>query len=228
MKQLLLILCTILLLVGCSSQDEKAGETQETKDSSISGDTEIADNKKQANSDETEAVDFKRYFKPDQSIAYFLGEGNEFASYKEKTIWLSDEYVATVVYSGATVMKIYRVLEDRIDLVSDEMIDETHEEASYPNPAALDEFSPMETSLAGPLEVGTIFGNWTITETNLTLETPYKTFENVFVIEESGDDFTNRKYFAPDVGLIKTESIMAVEQTEEVVVTSTLENIELP
>ena len=47
-----------------------------------------------------------------------------------------------------------------------------------------------------PFEVGTTFNQWTIVETDATVETPYQQFEHVLVIEMKENDFTNRKYFA--------------------------------
>ena len=40
--------------------------------------------------------------------------------------------------------------------------------------------------LKKPFEVGTKFDKWKIVETDVTVETPYKTFEHAFVIEETG------------------------------------------
>ncbi len=59
-----------------------------------------------------------------------------------------------------------------------------------------------------------------------TLETPYQTFENVFVLEETSEDFINRKYFVEGFGEVKRESIMQIEGEEDFIVTSTLEKIE--
>ncbi len=63
---------------------------------------------------------------PDGSTAYFLGEGNEYATYTVHTKWLSDQYVALVEDNGgAALLKVFRVMneENKIDKVYDEIID---------------------------------------------------------------------------------------------------------
>ena len=76
-----------------------------------------------------------------------------------------------------------------------------------------------------PFEVGATFNDWTIVETDATIETPYQNFEHVLVIEMKDKDFTNRKYFAKNFGEIKRESVMIIEDEEDFVVTSTLESV---
>lgn len=232
MKFTLLMLVAAFLLFGCSDQEEQAIDNApplaekpaaEPADKENSG--KSAD--QPASEANFEAINFQRYFKPDQTTAYFAGEGNEFASFTEQTTWLSDQYVAVVVNNGgAIVMKIYRIKDDGAELIADELVDGLPEDIKFPLPESLEKLPRLEPYLAGPFEIGATFGNWTIVETDATLETPYKRFEKVLVIEDSGEDFVNRKYFAENYGLIKTESMMSVELTEEVTVTSTLQNIE--
>ena len=169
--------------------------------------------------------DFRGYLKPHLTVASFIGDGNEFASYKERTVSLSDEYVATIIDNGTeNSLTIYRILNNRIEKIMDELINDP-DDFTYPELSYLNNLSPMEIYLTGPIEVGTTIGNRKIVETNVTLQTPYQTFENVFIIEEEVDDIINRKYFAYHYGVVKTESILRNETEEAFVITSTIENI---
>lgn len=228
MKNVLTIFA-LLFLIGCSDNTEKQTvdsppPTEEVKEEPTTNDEQPTPDEQVK--DETTTLDFKQFFKPDNTTATFLGEGNEFASYTEKTKWLSDQFVATVIDNGGAVtMRVYRVFKDRIDKVYDELVEGIPNEVVYPELSQLENAQVIDTFLAGPIEVGTTFGKWKIIEIGTTLETPYKTFENVFVIEETGDGYVNRKYFVEGYGDVKTESIMNTDQDEEFIVTSTLESI---
>ena len=229
MKKLLLLFTSLFVLNACSNQEQNDSEGITSPTEDIEENTKnqaITDG--DGNVQISTELDFRRYFKPADSTATFIGDGNEFASYTEKTTWLSEKYVATIINNGgAVMMKIYRVDKNRIDLIMNEIIDEISEEAIFPGIETLDGLPTIETYLAGPIEVGTSFGDWTIVETNIELATPYQTFEQVFVLEEVGEDFKNKKYIVLDYGIIKTEAIMTTDSSEEYVVTSTLENISL-
>ena len=66
--------------------------------------------------------------------------------------------------------------------------------------------------------------DWRITKTGETVETPFRTFENAFVIEQQGTDAINRKYFVQGFGEVKREAIQTTEGSE-LTVTSTLESV---
>ena len=207
MKYLLSIF-SIILLIGCTQvlMDDSPPPSQNPV------------------SEEETTTDFKKFFKPDGSTASFLGEGNEFASYTEKTKWLSDKYVATVIDNGgATTMKVYRVLEDRIDLIVDALVEEMPDDITYPEVESLEKLEAIEPYLAGPIEVGTTFGNWKIVETDASIDTHFESFEHVIVIEERNEDYTNRKYLVEGFGVVRA---VYSDTNEEYIVTSTLEKIE--
>lgn len=213
----------LLFLFGCQ-QEEQTIETGDIKPKEVE---QQKDKKADGEDRETKEVDLSQFLKPNQSTAKFLGEGNEFATYIEKTTHLSHRYVGTIVDNGGvTMMTIYKINEDQIEIIFKEPVDIVPpKEATFPKIEELDSMVAIETYLAKPIEVGTKFGPWTIVETGATVETPYQTFENVFVIEEVGDGFVNRKYFVEGYGDIKTEFIMETDQEEEFIVTSTLESI---
>ncbi|MBO1911034.1 hypothetical protein J4G37_40370, partial [Microvirga sp. 3-52] len=95
----------------------------------------------------------------------------------------------------------------------------------FPSKEAISKLTAKEIYLQKPLEVGATFNQWTIVETDATVETPYQSFEHVLVIEMKENDFTNRKYFAENFGEIKREAVMVTEDEEDFIVTSTLESV---
>lgn len=231
MRAMLLFIISIIILAGCNNTSDSEVEKETTLPSN--GDVTNEEVKEPGEKKETPAseeenkkadLDLSKFFKPNNSTAHFLGEGNEFATYTEKTTWLSDQFVGTIVDNGGvTIMNVYKIGKDRIEKIMCEPIDEG---ATFPEIEKLQSMEPIEIILATPIQVGTTFEKWTIVETETTLETPYKTFDNVFVIEEVGEDYVNRKYFVENYGDIKTEFIMETDQDEEFIVTSTLESIE--
>ena len=121
---------------------------------------------------------------------------------------------------GVLMRKIYQVENDKIETLSEEAIDN---DEPLPSKEEISKLTAKEIYLQKPLKVGTTFNQWTIVKTDATVETPYKNFEHVLVIEMKENDFTNRKYFAEGYGEIKRESVMETE--DDFVVTSTLESV---
>lgn len=232
MKSIVFII-SLFILMGCNNVTDTEVEREKTIPSN--GEVTKEEVKEPGEKEETPvgeenkdtAFDLKKYFKPDKSTATFLGEGNEFATYTEKTTWISDQYVGTIIDNGGvTTMTIYKISTDTIEKIFFEPIDVPAEEATFPDLEQLESMQPLETYLATPIKEGTTFGKWTIVEVGTTLETPYKTFENVFVIEDVQEDYVNRKYFAENYGDIKSEFIMQTDEDEPFIVTSTLEKME--
>lgn len=211
MRAFYLTLCLLILLFGCQSEDQGTKPEQEKEETA----TEEAEKQK--------VVDLKKFLKPDNTVANFLGDGNEFSSYTEKTTWLNDEFVGTIVDNGGvSLMTIYKITKNQIEIVFKEPIDL---DTPFPKIEELEVLEPIETYLATPIEEGTSFGQWKIVETNATIETPYKTFEKAIILEEKGENYVNRKYFVEGLGEIKTESIMDTDQGETYTVTSALQSI---
>ncbi|QCR32424.1 hypothetical protein [Lysinibacillus sp. SGAir0095] len=231
MKKFLIIISSLFVLYGCNHDKEKDSEETSSLSENIDRKPPEQVNKEPKNGQNPEnpaEIDFMHYFKPAESIATFIGDGNEFASFTEKTTYLSSNYVATIIDNGGAVtMKVYRVDENEILLVMDKLVEGMPEDADYPKIEDLDKLPVLDTFLAGPIEVGTTFKNWSIIETDSELVTPYQTFDDVFIIEETGDGFKNRKYIVEDYGVVKTEAIMSENSSEQFIVTSTLEDISL-
>lgn len=158
------------------------------------------------------------------TTAHFKGEGNEFAEIDLRTDYLDDEHIAVYEDNGGTTMlSVYRVSEDKIELVKEEPEFYEEYEASSEELQALE---PISVYMEFPIVEGDAIDGRVIVETGATVETPYSTFENVIVFESKGDDGSiNRTYFAENYGEVKREFIME-ENGEAMTVTSTLESIE--
>ena len=234
MKHTPLLIMSIFILTACNKQEGYVNHDQPNHNElppseyelKVSSSLELKDIEYQTELyDTSKSFDFRGYLKPTDTIASFIGDGNEFASYKEQTISLSNDYVATIIDNGANnTLKVYRIVNHRIEIIVNELIDDP-DSFTYPELSYLSNLSPLEIYISGPIEIGTTFGTWKIVETNVSLQTPYQTFENVFIIEEDEDDMINRKYFAYNYGVIKTESILKTKTDEYFVITSTIEDI---
>lgn len=235
MKRILFILSLICLTACTNNQlntknptsEEMTNETPTQSDNIKADEQDIPTDHPENNV--VEEIDFAKFFMKDNSTAYFIGYGNEYATYTVHTKWLSDRYVALTENNGGAVMqKIYRITENnKVDLIYNEIVEDFPYEITYPTINELDNLSLIETFLNGPIEIGKVIGRWEIVQVETTVETPYQTFDDVFVLEETTDDFINRRYFVEGFGEIKRESIMHIGGDEEdFIVTSTLEKID--
>ncbi|WP_203249233.1 hypothetical protein [Sporosarcina beigongshangi] len=222
MRKTKLILCllgTIFLVMGCSKN------TVTSLDNSGSGNTGIIPKDPESK----EAVSpsdivLRDFFLADGSKAHYQGEGNEFAELDIEVAQPFENYV--VIYEnngGALVRYIYKIEQNQIVVVEKQMV-ETKED--FPTLKELDAMTPMGIYLKTPFVKGTTFDNWTIIDTDVTLVTPYKTFDHVFVTEERAPDIINRKYFVEGFGEVKRESIMITDDGSEYIVTSTLKAVD--
>lgn len=217
------ILVTLLFLVGCGQDKDTSESVTNSSRTKTDHPTEGANN-----TSENQPVNLKQYFMPSKTTAYFEGQGNEYATYMTKTIWLNEEFVAVAEDNGgATTMRIYHVLSDKIILVSDELVETSIDDIVFPDEAELKNLTPIGTYLSGPLDEGITFDNWTIKKIGATLETPFKTFDDVMILEEKGDDYINRKYLVESFGEVKRETIMKTgEGEEDYTVSSVLTKVE--
>lgn len=145
-----------------------------------------------------------QYFPPDGAEAIFLG-GYENGGTKTQTFWLSDYYIQQITSNdGAIIEQIYRVNGEQVELVYRENID-----GSAPSQLTMEELNelPMkEVVLKAPIELGSEYGEWTVTALAAKVTTTYGTFTNVLVVENAVDNFRTKKYFASGFGLVKIVS----------------------
>lgn len=202
-----------LFLIACSAEEQSVNEpttSTPTENTSTSAPAETN-------------ISLSDYFMPNNSVAQFKGEGNEFASYKLTTKYLYDNYVATYEDNGGTVVeRIYYIQPDKISLIANN--GEAYD-AKEPSLAELESMQALEVYLAAPLAVDKEFDGWKIISTTETLKTDFQTFEDVLVIEKADEqNAISRKYFVKHFGEIKREFMMN-EDDEPFKVTSTLEKV---
>jgi hypothetical protein len=168
------------------------------------------------------ATKMQSFLYEDQSIITFEGEGNEYASYRVETHWLTDEYVEMVVINGGVdLLKYYRVKEEGIYL-----IEQLEDEGQSLTIEHLETLKPMTTYLASPLNVGTSFEGWTIEQTEAHYTTPYDSFNQVIVITKQEDNSKQRNYFVSGIGQIAAEFEITDEQGNIEVISSKIKSIE--
>ncbi|GKV68707.1 hypothetical protein NCCP2716_12050 [Sporosarcina sp. NCCP-2716] len=241
----LLLLIPLLLMPACSKLN---GQDVTTPDNSgNSGERTPIDNGKDTGGKENQAdngtgTDEKKdeagsdnrvqnpemmaYFLPHGSKVHYEGKGNEYA---EMDMQIYHPYKDIVmVYEnngGALIRKLYKVEKDKILRLDESPVD------TESNAPPLDDIKKMEPTgiyLQLPFEKGASFERWTVTDTDATVETPYRTFEHAVVLEEKDEDFVNRRYFVEEYGEVKRESVMRTKEMEEHVISSSMESVTKP
>lgn len=226
----------MLTVAGCGTQDTVTEEPEED----VVQEESTQDEATEAEQEETPAegtsgdshdggeaaVDPYDYFLEDGSIAKFEGYGNEFAEFTLKTDYMEANHVATYEDNGGTVvLKVFRLHDDRIELVKQEGEFYDDYTASFEELEALEVIS---TYLEFPIEQGQEIGDATVVETGTSLETPYQNFDDVFVLESMTEDGSiNRNYFEEGYGEVKREFRANADDSDEMAITSTLASIEL-
>lgn len=224
MKKMFFLLACLLVLSACNNNAQ--GPATEEKDNTVQGDlmgnTGDGETGSIMDADEEQnnaTLPLRAYFMKDGTVASFEGEGNEYATYTTRTKYLDKNFVSVTEDNGGTTMlSIYRIEGDQVLLVWQEPEQYDDMKASELD---LESLVPMQVYLRAPLEKGKKFDEWVVADTNATLVTPYKTFNNVLVTEFKSEDGINRRYFAKGYGEIKREYIM----NDQTTISSTLSDI---
>ncbi|WP_431030332.1 hypothetical protein [Lysinibacillus sp. LZ02] len=207
MKYVYLLLCS-LFLVAC---------TQVAEEDSNEHFNEEEEGYKNAFEHSTA---LQLFFKEDQTTAAFLGEGNEYASFTEKTMWLTETIVQTIIDNGGVTMyRLYHITDQAINLV--------YEDINSPNltVAEIVKLPTLELYMVLPIEPNTSFDHWVITAVDITVETPFQTFTQAIEVVKETDDFKTSRYFVRGFGLVK--QIDEMKMADGVfVVSSTLKDIQ--
>ena len=211
-----LLLCCVL--TACSNVEENqlhadiTATSKETIENSKDLATAYADAYENASA-------LQLFFKEHETKAMFVGEGNEFASFREETVWLTDHLVQTPIDNGGGfIYSIYRITGEAIELVYEGVTEPT---LTVEN---ITKLPVIELYLALPIEQGASFGSWTITDVDVTVNTPFKSFTDVIEVMKETDGALSYRYFAPGFGLIK--QVESMETTENLIeISSTLEEI---
>ncbi|RNF38364.1 hypothetical protein [Planococcus salinus] len=172
---------------------------------------------------EGENVDPYAFFMEDGTTATYEGKGIEYAALSIRTEYLEEDHIALYEDNGGTILlRVYRLSEDKVELVKEEP--EFYEEYTA-TAEELSALEPISTYLEFPIEEGNKMNGRTIVETGATVETPYDTFEDAIVIENKSESSVSRSYITEGFGEVKRE-FLSEEGEEEFVVTSSLETIE--
>ncbi len=175
------------------------------------------------NIQENNSLSLKRYFMPSGTTAYFKGTGNEYASYKETTTWLGEDYVQTIIENGgAIVEKIYRITTSEVQLVLQQEVAE--QPTSVYTEQELHALESIAVMLTLPFEEGKKMGNRQMVILPTEIDTAYGHFTDVMVVEEVLDNGKTRYFYAPDYGVVRTEFYY----NNELAVTSELASINEP
>lgn len=219
MRSILFVLSLAILLVGCTTN--KVTEQQET----LSKQAVTAEASKfEKTAEPKTAENLASFIPPDGSTAYYVGQGNEFASFSLQTTYIDDTHIAQIEDNGGVIMlKVYRLTDSAIVLIYKAAVDNT---PSLPTAQEAASFPVIEPILQLPFEVGNSFAGWTIQSTTATVDTGTKIYHDVIQLTRTKDTMTTQKYFAKDVGLIRIEDTMQTDNEEPFVVTSTLRTIE--
>ena len=236
--KILSILCLLLFLSACGFQTEKnsnegsdVNETTNDSENTNEDNNEVVDNSEENNNEneqpdinsEDVSIDLSNFFMKDKSVAKYLGEGNEYATYTARTQWHNDHTVSIFEDNGGTILlRTYRITDKAIELINEQ--GEFYEEFN-PTDDELDAMPAISTFLQLPIEKDREFDVWKIIEVNLTLETPLQKFEDVIQIQKIDETGSiQNRYIVENFGEIKREFIMD-EEGLKFSVSSTIESI---
>ncbi len=238
--KILSILCLLLLfLSACGFQTEKISkenpnlnETTNGQENTNEDNNEVKDNSEENNNEkeqpdtnsENVSIDLTNFFMKDKSVAKYLGEGNEYATYTARTQWHNVHTVSIFEDNGGTILlRTYRITDKAIELINEqgEFYGEFH-----PTDDELDAMPAISTFLQLPIEKDREFDGWEIIEINQTLETPLQKFEDVIKMQKFDETGSvQNRYIVKNFGEIKREFIME-EEDLMFSVTSTIESID--
>lgn len=219
-KQLLLAMSFglfIVIIAGCSNHKEKQPIEDQSSTSSENEQEDEPENKEQTD------LPLSDFFLPDGTTASFKGEGNEFAELTLEVHHLDDQHIAIDEDNGGSlVRRVYKIENNRILVISEQIIDY---EDPLPSVESLAGLSTQYIYLEKPIRKGHSFAGWTIADVNSKVKTPFKTFDNAIKLEMIDHGFTNIIYIVPEYGEVLRESIME-QDGDDFVITSSLKSIE--
>ncbi|WP_258359799.1 hypothetical protein [Moorella sulfitireducens (nom. illeg.)] len=151
----------------------------------------------------------------------YLGEGNEYASFKREVLYAKGDRAQVREDNGGTVSAaVFKVTDDEVTRIF--FRGEAYEDTNYL------EHEPEDSVviLKAPLAVGTRWdtpnGPREIVDVNATVDTPAGKFENCLKVKLEGSSSTIFEYYKEGVGMVKREFISGDTR-----VTSTLESFKV-
>jgi hypothetical protein len=218
MNLFIFLLLAVLVFSGCTKKQPTALDNSGSTNGTVGKDVV-----NESKSEKDGEIALRDLFLKDGSKAHFEGEGNEFAELDIEVTQPFEDYVVVHENNGGSLVRyIYRIEPDKISILEKKTVELIKD---FPSQDELDTMNPIGVYLEKPIQKGTTFDKWTIVDTDITVDTPYKKFDHAFVIEMKDKDITNRKYFVEGFGEVKRESLMQLEDGE-FLVTSTLKTID--
>ncbi|HYE83541.1 MAG TPA: hypothetical protein VEG39_15410 [Clostridia bacterium] len=169
-----------------------------------------------------QALGLKDFFPLSKGSTWqYLGEGNEYASFKREVLLLEGDRVQIAEDNGGTVSaSVFRITEEEITRTFFQ--GEEYDKTNLLGEEANDNMVILKT----PLEAGTKWevpeGIREIAETNATVDTPAGKFEDCIKVSIKLQNSTMNEYYKAGVGMVKREFV-----SEGMMVTSTLEKYEI-
>lgn len=219
-KYFILFLTVTLVFAGCANSRTAIEKVNENTGVNVGNtvDNTITDE------DSGTTVPMRDFFLPEGSVAHFKSEGNEIAELKVEVAQPYENYFVVYENNGeAFVRRTFKIESDQINILEEKTV---NYEETFPTIEEVEAMKPTGIYLQKPFSEGTVFDGWTIMKTGITVETPYRTFDNAFVIEKNDENIVNRKYFVQGYGEVKREAISTTENDEKLIVTSTLESVD--
>ncbi|MCZ2258231.1 hypothetical protein [Sporosarcina sp. G11-34] len=206
-----LLLVTILLVSACG------------KDRTPTDNPAGAAGGKDAKKEVESVISMHDYFPPDGSKGHFKGEENELADFEYEVSQVGENYFIVFENSNGTLLRrIFEIQGDRIDMLDSKTVDIRKD---FPSLEELEKMDPISVYLQQPFSEGTVFGDWTIVQTGVKVDTPYQAFDNAIVIESKEKDVIIRKYFVSGFGEVKRESAMETGNGNIIAATSALSSL---
>jgi hypothetical protein len=208
-------LFTVLLLAGsiagCSlfSEEEKDNSAEKNKseekivESNNQNESESKDAEKEPIVDSESAVEGLLVYRPKMGVKKTFIDQENVESLTEEIVFENGDYIQSIVTIGQSPsVMIYKWTKDEISII------ETIKNPDNPKNNYLDGFKEVNKQEIMISMADSLKADWKVISQNETVQTPYQTFSNVYVIQKitnevEGAETIYTNYFAPGFGLIK-------------------------
>jgi hypothetical protein len=151
----------------------------------------------------------------------YLGEGNEYASFSRKVLFLEGNRAQFVEDNGGTVSaSIFKVTEDQI--IRTFFQGEEYNQTNLLDKESNDNLAILKTPLKAGTKWETSRDVREIVDIDATVVAPAGTFEGCIKVSIKSENSTMHEYFKAGIGMVKREF-----ESEGMVVTSTLEKYDI-
>ncbi|MEH7381375.1 hypothetical protein V7138_13010 [Bacillus sp. JJ1533] len=212
MRIMMYTLLLLVVLVGCSANNQVKDQEEPTKKNQTEQTEATAPEQEETTKEEPEEVAGYTLYRPEVGTSRtFTNNGEEI--FTQEIVAENDEYVQLTIAIGGTIStQVYKWTADEISLVFEER------EPSNPSESILDSFTPNEEIDVFVQSEGN--SDWELIDEAASLKVPYGEFKDVLVIQKvtdevEGADTIYTRYFAPSVGMIKESFEVTGEQGYE-------------